>query len=219
MIIRKTAKIGAIALIFGVAAFFALFSASFYTYSVLTDEARIAELRFEQFGPRRYVATLLTGDGCVERMFEIYGDQWRIDAEFIKWKYWATLFGLDAQYRLDRLEGRYVSIEDQNSGPRLAHDLRPETSVDLVALSNGLGPLNVLVDTTYGSSAYQDIDVSRRFVVYRTQTGIITRSELLAQPEPGVSGLAVEINRGCGAGPGVWRRVSDWADAAVRRAL
>jgi hypothetical protein len=215
MLMRKTFKLGLFAIIAGCALFFALFSASIYTFNVLTDEALIAELRFEQLGPERYLATLKTGNGCYEQTFEILGQQWRIDAEFVKWKYWATLLGLDAQYRLDRLEGRYLTIADQNSRERLAHDLRPSTTVDLVALANGLGSLNMLVDATYGSSTYQDIDTARLYRVYRTQTGIITRSEPRPQRDP-ASGLAVEISRACGGGPGIWYRVSNWTDSAVQ---
>ena len=88
----------------------------------------------------------------------VYGDQWRVDAEFLKWKYWALLLGLDSQYRLDRLEGRYRSVVDQNSQPKLAHDLRDETAVDVVSLAEGLGRWNFLIDASYGSSTYQDID-------------------------------------------------------------
>ena len=73
--------------------------------------------------------------GCDERTFPVFGDQWRVDAEFLKWKYWALLLGLDSQYRLDRLEGRYRSAAEQNSQPNVAHDLSERTAVDLVALA------------------------------------------------------------------------------------
>jgi hypothetical protein len=91
-----------------------LLTATIYTYHRLSSETLIAELRFDATGDRQYVAHLRTGDRCEDRQFPLYGDQWRIDAEFLKWKYWALLFGLDSQYRLDRLEGRYRSAADQN---------------------------------------------------------------------------------------------------------
>ena len=99
------------------------------------------------------------------------GDQWRVDAEFLKWKYWALLLGLDSQYRLDRLEGRYRSAAEQNSQPNVAHDLSERTAVDLVALAESLGSWNFLLDATYGSSTYQDIDVDNVYYVYRTHDG------------------------------------------------
>src|SRR6478672_3007780 len=153
-----------------------LLSASVYTYHRLSGETLIAEWRFEQFRDREYAAHLRTGDRCDERVLTVYGDQWRVDAEFLKWKYWALLLGLDSQYRLDRLEGRYRSVVDQNSEPKLAHDLRDDTAVDVVSLAEGLGRWNFLIDASYGSSTYQDIDPANLYYVYRTQTAIMTRS-------------------------------------------
>jgi hypothetical protein len=189
-----------------------LIAATIYTYHRLTAETVIAELRFDATGDREYVAYLRTGDRCAERTFPIFGDQWRIDAEFLKWKYWATLLGLDSQYRLDRLEGRYRVVAEQNSQPNVAHDLADRTAIDLVALSGALGSWNFLLDATYGSSTYQEIDVRNVYYVYRTPTGIITRHEL--RPEPPAEGapLAVTISGACGD-PSLWRRVTAWTDA------
>lgn len=196
-----------------------LLSATVYTYSALTSETRIAELSFEQTGDRRYVAHLRTGDGCKERVLPILGDQWRVDAQFLKWKYWALLLGLRSQYRLDRLEGRYRSAAEQNTGPTLAHDLRGDTAIDVVAVGRALGSLNFLTDATYGSSTYEDIDPSRVYSVYRTSTGIITRSEPRPVSQRNGDGLPIEIDRACGAPPSAWKRFATWTNAVVVRAL
>src|SRR5918994_1874592 len=98
-----------------------LLTATIYTYDRLTAETLTAELRFDATGDRQYLAHLRTGDRCDERVLPVLGDQWRVDAEFLKWKYWALLLGLDSQYRLDRLEGRYRSAAEQNSQPNVAH--------------------------------------------------------------------------------------------------
>ena len=188
----------------------ALFSASIYTYSSLTSEAVVAELRFEPLAEREYLARLRSGDFCEERNFRVLGDQWRIDAEFLKWKYWALALGLDSQYRLDRLEGRYRAVGQQNSLPTLSHDLKKGTVVDVGGVSESLGLLNFLTDASYGSSTYQDIETDQVFYVYRTQTGLITRSEEKAEPRVGETGLIVEITRACGGEPGYWKRFSVW---------
>jgi len=195
-----------------------LLTATVYTYDRLTAETLIAELRFDATGERQYVARLRTGDRCDERAFPVFGDQWRVDAEFLKWKYWALLLGLDSQYRLDRLEGRYRAAAEQNSQPNLAHDLSERTAVDLVALSEGLGSLNFLLDATYGSSTYQDIDVGNVYYVYRTTTGIITRQEERPVQQPDGEALSVVIDGACGE-PSMWRRFTGWTDDGVVAAL
>jgi hypothetical protein len=195
-----------------------LLSASIYTFHQLTDETLIAELRFDQTGERQYLAHLRTGDGCEERVLPVLGDQWRVDAEFLKWKYWALLFGLDSQYRLDRLEGRYRSTSEQNSAPNIAHDLAGGTALDVVSVAGALGSWNFLIDATYGSSTYEDIDTASVYNVYRTQTGIITRAAPRTAVVPGEA-LSVEVKRACGTEAPLWERVTTWADDRVVGAL
>lgn len=195
-----------------------LLAATVYTYERLTAETLIAELRFDRSGERQYIAYLRTGDRCDERTFPLFGDQWRVDAEFLKWKYWALLLGLDSQYRLDRLEGRYRSTAEQNSQPNVAHDLAERTAVDLVSLAAALGRWNFLLDATYGSSTYQDIDVDNVYYVYRTTTGIITRHEPRPAPPEGDAPLSITINDACGEAS-AWHRFTAWTDDQVVDAI
>ena len=190
-----------------------LLAATVYTYERLTAETLIAELRFDSVGERQYVATLRTGDRCEERTFPLFGDQWRVDAEFLKWKYWALLLGLDSQYRLDRLEGRYRTAEEQNSQPNAAYDLADRTAVDLVSVAGALGRFNFLLDATYGTSTYQDIDVDNIHYVYRTTTGIITRHEPRPVQPAGDTPLDLTINDACGKS--TWQRFTAWTDEQV----
>jgi hypothetical protein len=195
-----------------------LLTATIYTYDRLTAEALIAELTFDATGDRQYIAHLRTGDRCDERVFPVLGDQWRVDAEFLKWKYWALLLGLDSQYRLDRLEGRYRSAADQNSQPHVAHSLSEPTAVDLVSLAETLGSWNFLLDATYGSSTYQDIDTRNVYRVYRTTTGIITRHEPRPVQPAGADALTVTIDGACRE-PSMWQRFTGWTNHNVVAAL
>lgn len=194
-----------------------LMSASVYTYNVLTDETLIAEIRFEPLGEQRYTAYLRTGDLCDERALEVLGDQWRIDARFLKWRYWALLLGLDSQYRLERFEGRYADIQDQNSRPAHAYDVASETLLDVVAVSETLGPLNFLVDATYGTSTYEDIDPNRVYLVYKSPTGLFTRSRAPLPAPRDDDALAVEVTRACGGTDGIWYRAAAWTDRTLGR--
>ncbi len=214
---RRVFKISLTMVVLLAASCVVLLTATVYTYDRLSAETLIAELWFDSTGERQYAAHLRTGDRCDELVLPLYGDQWRVDAEFLKWKYWALLFGLDSQYRLDRLEGRYRSAAEQNTQPNVAHDLSDRTAVDLVALAESLGAFNFLLDATYGSSTYHDIDVDNVYRVYRTQTGIITRHER-RPAQPGGEALSVRIDGACGA-PSWWQRFAEWADDNVVAAM
>ena len=194
-----------------------LVTAAAISYHRLTEETLIAELRFAPAGPDRYQAYLRTGDRCEERVLPILGDQWRVDAEFVKWKYWATaLLGVESQYRLDRLEGRYRSVEEQNTKPRLAHDLEPGTTLDLVELAETLGRFNFLLDTSYGSSTYRGIDPALVYEIYKTPTAIITRSRPApVPPAAGLTALPVAVARACGDLPSGWQRWLTWMDRSL----
>ncbi|WP_210394960.1 hypothetical protein [Motiliproteus sediminis] len=175
-----------------------LVSAGFYGYQRLTAESALAELQFSPAGPRRYLAAVTWADGCRTDEYLLLGDQWRVDARFIKWKYWVSLLGLDPVYRLERLEGRYASVSDQNSQPLLAHDLGERAAVDLLASLSDWSSFNPLLDASYGSSAYVDIDPQRRYRLYRTQTGLLIRSQSAEMVATGQGGLTITIAHPCG---------------------
>ena len=186
-----------------------LLSAGLYSYQRLTDEALLAELEFRPLGEQRYVATLRDHEGCRTREYLLLGDQWRIDAWFVKWHYWAALLGLDPLYRLDRLEGRYRQNDQQNSRPHRAHDLREAATLDLLDGLQRLGRGNPLFDASYGSSAYAPIDPAMRYRLYRGQSGLLIRTLPRPPPAEQQGGLTIRINHACGAAQSRWQRLAE----------
>lgn len=182
----------------GMAVVALLFYANVLTYLRLTDEQEIAQLTFTRAGENAWLAYVVDGRGCAVTEVPIEGDQWRIDAEFLKWKPWANLLGLDAQYRLSRIEGRYADIDQQNRSEAPAWSLVPPTTMDIGRLGEALGRLNFLVDARYGSSVYQRIDEKLVYRVYRSQSGLITRyrprsEDVFVSEEE----LQIQIRKGC----------------------
>ena len=192
-----------------------LFSVSYFGYSNLTSETRIAELSFTQIDTDEYLVNLATGDFCEVRSFAGLGDQWRLDASFLNWKYWAAALGCESKYRLDRLEGRYANVAMQNNRSGLSHKLGEPTLLDIARFSEGLGQFNFFADAAYGSSTFHDIDVTQIYDVYKTPTGIISRK----REHPGIdfqqNVLSIEINNACGSKPGVWFRFSYWLNDLI----
>lgn len=142
----------------------------FWSYHVFTQEEPILTIRFKEQGSKKYLA-YIDSPKSVAGEYDIYGEQWRVDARFVKMKYWANLLGQESRYSLDRLQGRYIDINDENALPKLAHQLKGS---DISHFSIfGWSPF---VDISYGSSTYQVIDVNKSFFIYKTPTGLITRS-------------------------------------------
>ena len=149
------------------------------TYVRLTAETPIASLYFVPVSEDVFTAHLVSDDDGVGGTYEIYGDQWRIDAEFLKLKPWANILGMDARYKLVRFEGRYGDIEKENTRPHLAYELGQG---DVRDIANYLSEWNFFVDAEYGSSTFTDIAPDMIYTVYRGQAGILVRSEPMPEP-------------------------------------
>jgi hypothetical protein len=159
-------------------------SFSFVMYANLTDEKPIALVYFKKIDDQVYEAYLREQENDTPDMFQILGDQWRIDAKFIKLKSWANILGLDSQYSLERLEGRYANIDDQNNKKTISYKLDDNK---LIEVPNFIIDYNFLIDANYGSSSYTNIDTSLFYTVYKTTSGIIIKTNKLEKPkeEPG----------------------------------
>jgi hypothetical protein len=189
-----------------------LMAGNLYTFHRLSDEAPIAELRFTAVGPEEYRAAISYGDFCKTEYYTLYGNQWRLDARFLKWHSWANLFGLDALYRIERLSGRYADVGDENTGRTVAYRLYPQRGIDLVAVLNEYDGFLSPVDTLYGSSVYEDMRMDYRYRVYRGQSGLLVRKQRLPDPDATDGGvITIEINSACTSRQGVFDKMAGFA--------
>lgn len=175
-----------------------------YTFYRLSDEAPIAELTFVATAPGQYQATISYGDFCEAEQYLLYGNQWRLDARFLKWHSWANLFGLDAMYRVERLGGRYRDVDDENARQLVAYQLYTAPRIDLAAILKDYDGFFSPVDTLYGSSVYEDMDTNFRYRVYRSQSGLLVRKEPLAAGNI----ITIEINSDCTPRSGLFSRLA-----------
>lgn len=147
-----------------------------HTYARLTHEEPVAEIVFEARGPQRYRATLwraTTEDDM--QMFMLAGDEWQLDARVLKWKGWANLFGLDAQYRLERVSGRYRDVEQERKDERTVYGLSENPGLDIWMLSQKYSGRLPVVDAIYGSATYMPMADGARYQISVTQSGLISR--------------------------------------------
>jgi hypothetical protein len=169
------------------AAIAALAGLNIQTYARLTEERPVATLQLKQLGPQYFEATvtqppLVEGEAARTAVYPLHGDEWRMEAQVLKWKPWANVLGLDAQYRLDRLSGRYRSIEQELNGARSVHPLdggdQPDAlpwRVDVWDAARRYRRYVDAVDTLYGAAAYMPMAEGARYEVWITQSGLIAR--------------------------------------------
>jgi hypothetical protein len=146
-----------------------------YSYQRLTFEQDILKLTFKQLGEQQFQATISYQDKDKSDSFLINGDEWQIDARVIKWRGWAQILRLDAQYRLERISGRYSDIEDEQLKSRTVYALGPKDEIDYWKLINEYKKWLPWVDAYYGSATYLPMTDSASYLVSLTQSGLIAR--------------------------------------------
>jgi hypothetical protein len=150
-------------------------ASNLYTYSRLTYESPVADLIFKATGPQHYQATLIRAPSGEMQVFAVNGDEWQLDARVLKWRGWATLLGFDAQFRLERLSGRYLDIEQERNAPRTVYELSDNPGLDLWAQSIDHPRWVPFVDAVYGSAAFLPMADGARYRVTMSQTGLLAR--------------------------------------------
>ena len=107
--LRGTAGLAflALALLIGVIAYY------LRSYDPQVQDKPLVTLSFSADGPQRYRVNLL--EGGEEREVTLEGDLWQLDARLLGWKGLAALIGLQPGYRLEKLSGRFLAIEQQQS--------------------------------------------------------------------------------------------------------
>jgi len=162
-------------LLLACAALFFVVSLNLHTYARLTYEQPVAEIVFETRAPQSYRATLTRMPGGEMQIFVLAGDEWQLDARVLKWKGWANLLGLDAQYRLERVGGRYRDIEQERHDERTVYSLSENPGVDLWQVSTQHPRWIPFVDAVFGSATYMPMADGARYQVSITQSGLIAR--------------------------------------------
>lgn len=98
------------------------------TYRALTQGKPLASLTFQADGRQRYRVKVEQGQQV--RYVTLEGDLWRLDLRVLHWKGLAALIGLEPGYRLERLSGRYLAVEQQDRSGRPYAELE-HSRVDL----------------------------------------------------------------------------------------
>lgn len=147
---------------------------SYYGYGRLVDEQYIGKIKFTESAPEHYVARLML-DEQPDRIFEIQGDEWQMDARVVIWKPPATLLGLDPIYQLDRLSGRYSEVEEELSKVRSVYALSEPVPLDVWQFARRYPKLLPGVDAHYGTATYLPMAHGAIYEVKMTRTGLIAR--------------------------------------------
>lgn len=162
------------ALLLAVGVVCAALAGGLHGYQALTHEESIARIMVEPIGEKRFQAHFRFVDGQ-EARYELAGDEIQVDARILKWKPVAHLFGLHTLWTLDRVVGRYRSIDDERREPRTVYPLADDPLVDLFELRRRFASLAPLYDAEYGSASFVPADTATRYELRVSGTGLLIR--------------------------------------------
>lgn len=163
----------------GAAAVVALIGLNLQTYARLTHERAAAEVTLTRTGEQAFTASLRKANaegvyGPAES-YAVTGDAFRLEARILKWKPWANITGVDSLYRLERIQGRFDTVEQENISQPKAFDIGDSTGIDLFELARTRGSSLNAVDAYYGDGVFVPMADGAVYEVSISQSGLIPR--------------------------------------------
>lgn len=173
-----------------IAFIFFLLASNLYTYQRLVYEQPIAALHFTKLMPQQYRVDVITLDNGRSQQFVLQGDEWQLDAQVLIWKGVANLLGLDAEYRLHRLSGRYLDLKKDRYSSHSVYSLLPpqaldggvsgwwnrsKQTLDIWNLVHKYADFSGFVDAIFGSAVFLPMADGASYQVSLSRTGLIAR--------------------------------------------
>lgn len=146
------------------------------SYDSLLVDKSVATLSLNKIGEQKYEATFARVEDGKDEKFEINGDQWQIDARIFRWGDALALVGVKPSYRLDRLAGRYFSLEKERLSDRTVYELGPaNTWLDTWKWVNDNKSWVPGIEATYGSAIYLPMADGALFEILLSNKGLTAR--------------------------------------------
>ncbi|VUD47343.1 hypothetical protein TDB9533_01008 [Thalassocella blandensis] len=153
-----------------------LVSLDIQSYKRLLNDTPILTMSFELVGEQHYKVKLSYVDDKEDEEYDLYGDQWVVDARILQLRGVFETFGAKPGYRLDRLAGRYYSLQDEHRKKRSVYELQPsQYGFDFWAWLRDYGVIVPFVQAEYGSATYLPMEHGAIFQVSLSARGLVAR--------------------------------------------
>ena len=147
-----------------------LFALNLRYYHNLDRLDGIATVESIQLAPQTWRVSL-TRPGQKVQIFTLRGDQWQLDARILRFDGLLRWVGLRPMYQLDRLGGRYVTLEQERSEERTVYGLAQQGPVDVWAMDRRIGI--PFVEARYGNAVFMPLKDGAQYAVKLGATGLV----------------------------------------------
>jgi len=139
-------------------------------YQSLEGMQTVATVSTQRQGEQRWHVRLQSPDQITVAQ-TLMGDQWQVDARIIRFTGPLRWLGVAPGYRLERLSGRYTSLEQERSAPRSVVGLGDGAWPDLWELDRSF---NIpFVEAVYGNATFMPMRDGAMFDVRLSATGLV----------------------------------------------
>ncbi len=145
-----------------------------YSYRQFDKEENIATISFTNLSPQEFSASFIDSNG-ERQTFTLLGDQWQLDSRIVKWNSFVTRLGMKTGYRLERISGRYISLDDERTKERSVFELsKTPAGVDVWRWIKEMDN-NSLVDARYGNSTFLPMVDGGQYQISVSNFGLLAR--------------------------------------------
>jgi len=150
------------------AVFGTVFAFDLFTYSNSKEGEVIATLKFNQLSSQEYEVEFVGVKGLA-KLYRLKGDLWQLDVRLI---HTLAMFGGDLpSYKIERLSGRYLSLEEEKGRERSVYGFVDSPLVDTWPWLYGQGWVP-MIKASQGSAAYMPMVDGAIYQVALTQQGL-----------------------------------------------
>ena len=140
-------------------------------YESLAGMQRVASISVSSQGAQNWNVTLRqTGDESAT-VHTLKGDQWQLDARIIRFSGPLRWLGITPGYRLERLGGRYTSLEQERTEPRSVIGLGKAVWVDLWELDRRFNM--PFVEGVYGNAVFMPMRDGAAYEIRLSASGLV----------------------------------------------
>lgn len=140
-------------------------------YQSLAGMQRVASIAVTSQGEQNWDVTLRqTGDESAT-IHRLKGDQWQLDARIIRFTGPLRWLGVTPGYRLERLGGRYTSLEQERTEPRSVVGLGESVWIDLWELDRRFNM--PFVEGVYGNAVFMPMRDGAAYEIRLSASGLV----------------------------------------------
>ena len=146
-------------------------------YLGLTGNIRVAQIRASSPSPHQMNIELVlydsNGHQLSDHNYSVQGDEWMLQADFIKFPTWLNVIGFHSGYKITRLEGLYQDPNLERNSKHTVVELNGGEDGFFTTMRTQKFWFSPFVDAYYGNAAFAPADGT--YDIFASQDGLFAK--------------------------------------------